>query len=130
MELNNELPWKSYSKVAYTQMRPYMPGEDLSNTSVSKEDNPKLGDMIARNVSNHNDKWLVAKEYFDASYESVPDHPLEALGSLSERMKQAGVSDLYSYVAYLHGENEAMREKIREWSSIEIEGKKLAIDVE
>lgn len=76
--MSNELPFKSYVKKGYTQMRPYIPGEDLSGVSVSDEDKPpKLGDMIARNVSNHKDSWLVAKEYFEAHYESAPDHPSE-----------------------------------------------------
>ena len=41
--------------------------------SISKADleggSPKLGDMIARNPSNHNDMWLVAKEYFKDNFE-------------------------------------------------------------
>ena len=66
----NNLPFKGYVKKSVTQMRPYIPGEDLSGVSVSEEDKPpKLGDMIARNVSNHKDKWLVAKEYFETHYE-------------------------------------------------------------
>lgn len=43
--------------------------------SVSKEDrrngSPKLGDMIARNPKNHNDQWLVAKEYFQDNFEEL-----------------------------------------------------------
>lgn len=37
---------------------------DLTNGS------PKLGDMIARNPKNHDDQWLVAKEYFNENFES------------------------------------------------------------
>ena len=29
---------------------------------------PKIGDMIARNPENHNDQWLVAKDYFLANF--------------------------------------------------------------
>ena len=66
------LPFKSYQKVKTTLMRPYIPGEDLSGVSVSDEDKPpKLGDMIARNVSNHKDMWLVSKEYFEVHYKAV-----------------------------------------------------------
>jgi hypothetical protein len=39
--------------------------EDLSNGS------PKLGDMIARNPKNHNDQWLVAKQYFQDNFEPL-----------------------------------------------------------
>ena len=43
--------------------------------SVSDEDeangSPKMGDMVARNPKNHNDKWLVAKEYFNDNFEEV-----------------------------------------------------------
>ena len=67
----NNLLFKGYVKRGVTQMRPYIPGEDLSGVSVSEEDKPpKLGDMIARNVSNHKDQWLVSKEYFETHYEA------------------------------------------------------------
>ena len=36
---------------------------DLENGS------PKIGDMIARNPENHNDLWLVAKDYFEQNFE-------------------------------------------------------------
>ena len=35
---------------------------DLANGS------PKIGDMIARNPENHDDQWLVAKDYFEANF--------------------------------------------------------------
>ena len=38
---------------------------DLENGS------PILGDMIARNPKNHNDQWLVAKEYFEDNFEEI-----------------------------------------------------------
>jgi hypothetical protein len=43
--------------------------------SISSEDfkngSPKKGDMIARNPKNHNDKWLVAKQYFEDNFEEI-----------------------------------------------------------
>ncbi len=63
------VPWRVYERRLATIMRPYIPGEDLSGISVSDVDNPKLGDMIARHASNHKDKWLVSKEYFETNYE-------------------------------------------------------------
>ena len=65
--------WKKYRRIGLSEMRPYVPGEDLTDTSVSPEDTPKLGDMIARNPTNHDDQWLVAKEYFEANLEEVAD---------------------------------------------------------
>lgn len=38
---------------------------DLNNGS------PKKGDMIARNPKNHNDQWLVAKDYFEQNFEEI-----------------------------------------------------------
>ena len=32
---------------------------------------PKVGDMIARNPKNHDDKWLVAAVYFADNFEPV-----------------------------------------------------------
>lgn len=55
-------------------MRPYIENEGFDETiSVSDADkengSPKVGDMIARNPKNHNDKWLVAKKYFKDNLE-------------------------------------------------------------
>ena len=50
-------------------MRPYKPGEDLTEISVSPEDTPEEGGMIAINKDNPKDKWYVAKKFFDDNYE-------------------------------------------------------------
>lgn len=63
--------WKLYRKTAKTPMRPYIPGENLNGISVSKEDIPGEGGMIAMNPDNPADKWYVAKEYFEKNYEEV-----------------------------------------------------------
>ena len=57
-------------------MREYVEGEILpSKVSISEADklngSPKLGDMIARNPLNHEDQWLVAKDYFEQNLEIV-----------------------------------------------------------
>jgi len=63
-------PWKQYKRKGLSEMRPYVPGEDLEGVSVSGEDfPPKVGDMIARNPNNHRDQWLVAKAYFEENLE-------------------------------------------------------------
>ena len=55
--------FKQYRRKGLAEMRPYVPGENLSGVSVSEEDDPPndLG-MIARNPKNHADKWYVAKK--------------------------------------------------------------------
>ena len=56
-------------------MREFIPGERLINVSVSMVDvqahSPKEGDMIARNPMNHEDQWLVAKQYFLDNFEEI-----------------------------------------------------------
>jgi hypothetical protein len=50
-------------------VRPYIPGEDLSGVSVSDQDSPKRGDMIAVNPDNLNDRWLIDAAYFAKNFE-------------------------------------------------------------
>lgn len=62
-----------YRRGQFAELRPYEAGEELSDrVSVSTADkeagSPKLGDMIARNPSNHDDQWLVAADYFAANF--------------------------------------------------------------
>ena len=68
--------WKQYRRKGLSELRPYVPGEDLTHVSISAADgangSPKLGDMIARNPKNHADQWLVAKKYFEENLEEVP----------------------------------------------------------
>jgi len=68
--------FKQYRRKSISEMRPYVEGETLTDkVSISQADkdngSPKLGDMIARNPKNHNDEWLVAKDYFDDNLEEV-----------------------------------------------------------
>ena len=63
--------FKKYVRKGYSEMRPYIPGEDLSNISVANVDTPEEGGMIARNPKNHSDQWYVAKKYFEDNLELV-----------------------------------------------------------
>lgn len=67
-EVNNVVFWEKYEPAGQIEARPYLPGEDLSDVSVSDEDDPSEGDMIARNPDNKDDKWLIDEEYFDKNY--------------------------------------------------------------
>lgn len=62
---------KNYRKKNVQPMRPYVPGEDLTGISVNKEDTPELGGMIAVNPKNPEDKWYVAKKFFEENYEEA-----------------------------------------------------------
>lgn len=65
--------WRLYRSKWVTEMRPYIVGEDVSGVSISDADrgegSPKEGDMIARNLKNHDVQWLVSKSYFEGHLE-------------------------------------------------------------
>jgi len=65
--------FKLYRRKNRAEIRPYVPDEDLIGVSVAAVDSaagsPKAGDMIARNPKNHDDKWLLAKKYFEENFE-------------------------------------------------------------
>jgi len=63
--------FKLYKRKGLSEMRAYVPGEDLTNISVSNTDTPELGGMIARNPKNSKDQWYVAKKYFEDNLEEV-----------------------------------------------------------
>lgn len=60
--------FKNYRKKNVQPMRPYVVGEDLSGVSVSAEDTPEVGGMIAINPNNPADQWYVAKTFFEDNY--------------------------------------------------------------
>lgn len=53
-------------------MTPWTPEIDMAGVSVSDADkaagSPKPGDWIARNPQNHDDKWLVAADFYAQNY--------------------------------------------------------------
>ena len=68
--------FKQYQRKQIAELRPYKEGEILEDRiSISQADlengSPKVGDMIARNPKNHDDMWLVAKEYFEDNFEEI-----------------------------------------------------------
>lgn len=68
--------FKDYRRKQIASLRPFVPGEVLSDrVSISPADrdagSPKEGDMIARNPKNHDDQWLIARDYFLDNFEPV-----------------------------------------------------------
>ncbi len=68
-------PFKRYRKFELAEMRPYVEGEDMTNIAVGDDEArlgcPKKGDMVCRNVVNHDDQWLMAAEKFKHHYEAI-----------------------------------------------------------
>lgn len=65
------MEFQKYRKTQVQEMRPYVPGEDLVGVSVSPQDTPEAGGMIARNPKNPLDQWYVAKQFFADNYEAA-----------------------------------------------------------
>ena len=67
--------FRQYHRSTIAELRPYEPGENLQEVSISVEDrragSPKKGDMIARSPETHGDKWLVAARYFARNFEPI-----------------------------------------------------------
>jgi len=61
---------KAYRKKGTQNMRPYVIGEDLTDISVSVEDTPEVGGMIAIG-SDNGAKWYVSKTFFNENYVEV-----------------------------------------------------------
>jgi len=84
--------FKEYRKTAVQPMRPYEPGESMIGVSVSPEDTPELGGMIAINPKNPSDQWYVAKKFFEDNYMPAPEIRLDHLtfGGALEKAKAGG----------------------------------------
>lgn len=69
------MEFKKYRRSQIAEMADWEPGMDMNGVSVGNVDmgngSPKQGDKIARNPKNHNDKWLVAEQYFKDNFEEI-----------------------------------------------------------
>lgn len=70
--------FKRYRRKGISELRPFVPGEDMTGIALSPEDvkagSPKPGDWIARNPNNHDDKWIMSGQYFiDAKLEEITE---------------------------------------------------------
>jgi hypothetical protein len=67
--------FKQYRRTQIAEMADWEPGFDMADVSISEPDrkagSPKAGDKIARNPANHEDRWLVAADYFAANFEPL-----------------------------------------------------------
>ena len=82
--------FKEYKRTQIAEMRPvtewdikayqvdkeiYLIRDTEFKVSISDADrangSPKIGDMVARNLNNHNDQWLVAEQYFEDNFEEI-----------------------------------------------------------
>ena len=61
--------FRNYRKKNVQPMRPYVIGEDMTGISVNKKDTLEFGGMIAINPKNPEDRWYVAKKFFEDNYE-------------------------------------------------------------
>lgn len=53
-----------HKREGVSEMRHYVPGEDLNGIGIPSGHTPKEGDWIARNPKDHSDEWLVTDEYY------------------------------------------------------------------
>lgn len=65
--LSEMVKWSSKMKELNTLKKLIEAGISVSQADIDNG-SPRAGDMIARNPDNHEDKWLVAKEYFDMNF--------------------------------------------------------------
>lgn len=99
------MSFKKFQRTNLAEMRPYFEGEDLVALKVliSKEDrlngSPKAGDMVARNPENHEDVWLVAKDYFEGNFseieKQISPHQIRVIEESKELCKKADKLKLF-----------------------------------
>ena len=69
------MDYKQYRRKQIAELADWEPDCDMTGVSISEADlkngSPKLGDKIARNPANHEDRWLVAEKYFADNFESI-----------------------------------------------------------
>ena len=84
-----------FKKKGTQQLVPWEESMEVNDFSISLPDlnngSPKAGDMIATNKDNPEDKWLVAKQFFNDNYE--PANPI----SLSTKAEAIIFAADYAY---------------------------------
>jgi hypothetical protein len=69
----SEQIWTQHYQPESQEMRPYVPGEDLTGITVSDGDSTEGGGWIARNKDDDSDRWFVPTLFYDANYSAIPD---------------------------------------------------------
>lgn len=86
------MEYQQYRRIQIAELRPYIPGEPMDGISISAPDkengSPKVGDMIARNPANHDDKWVVAEKYFNDNFAPAYGKPETPAGDFYSRLKK------------------------------------------
>lgn len=80
------MQFKNYRKKTIQVMRPYIPGECMDGISVSVEDTPEEGGMIAIGADN-GAKWYVSKKFFNENYEEAGEGICEDVLEFSKTMQ-------------------------------------------
>jgi predicted nucleic acid-binding Zn-ribbon protein len=92
----DQIAFQQYRRSQIAELRPWQPGDDMTNVSVSAEDrkagSPKPGDMIARNPKNHADQWLVAAAYFADNFEPLAAHTSQGAVTITDEMVEAALT--------------------------------------
>jgi hypothetical protein len=74
-------PYLYYQRTNLTLAKEWEPEDDMTRVSVSQADkeagSPKEGDMIAKNIDNEGDQWMIAKEYFLKNFKRSAQVALE-----------------------------------------------------
>lgn len=101
--------FKQYRRKQVAELADWYPGMDLTGVSISDPDHvngsPLPGDKIARNPKNHADRWLIAKEYFEANFEplypiTIPTPPSETPERRVEREGWDGLTERRDYSGF------------------------------
>ena len=90
--------FKQYERTGLSEMRPYVPGEDMSKIGISPEYAPAVDmGMIARMPGNHKDQWYVCRKQFESDFRPAR----ETISS----GKSLGNTDTYQAEDYHEKEN-------------------------
>lgn len=117
--------FKNYKRTGLSEMRPYLPGEDLSKVSVNGEDMPEEGGMIARNPKDHADQWYVAEAYFRDNLELAVDdgktlHNSDVSGARKNvpDIKVVGNGDMFALLCKASSEREGWMKSTKAMETI------------
>ncbi len=90
-------PLKLYKRIGNADMRKIVPGEDLSNVTVSWVDNPESPDnWISRDENDPSNMWLVDGEFVTGNFQKPSD--AVDIGDGWLRFERTGFCYAYPYI--------------------------------